>query len=106
MEGHPRGAPGSARCASVSARAQEVLVVEVAESEESPKRAEGRLADVAGWLKAHGVTAAKQVIPPRAGVAEEIHSAAGDFDAELIVMGAYGHSRLGEWIFGGVRATL
>ena len=26
--------------------------------------------------------------------------------ADLIVMGAYGHSRLGEWVFGGVTADL
>ena len=64
--------------------------------------AEARLADVVGWLKAHGVTAAKQAISPRKSVAEEIHLAAGVFDAELIVMGAYGHSRFGEWIFGGI----
>jgi nucleotide-binding universal stress UspA family protein len=87
-------------------RAQEVLVIEVVEDEESPKRVAGRLADVARWLNVHGVKAAQQAISPRNSVAEEIHSAAGDLDADLIVMGAYGHSRLGEWIFGGVTRDL
>jgi nucleotide-binding universal stress UspA family protein len=31
---------------------------------------------------------------------------AKDLDADLIVTGAYGHSRLGEWFFGGVTRSL
>jgi len=33
-------------------------------------------------------------------------SRATAFRADLIVMGAYGHSRLSEWIFGGVTRTV
>lgn len=31
---------------------------------------------------------------------------AGTFRADLLVMGAYGHSTLHEWLFGGVTPTL
>jgi nucleotide-binding universal stress UspA family protein len=31
---------------------------------------------------------------------------AGAFRADLLVMGAYGHSTLREWIFGGVTRTV
>ena len=33
-------------------------------------------------------------------------SRAAGFSADLIVMGAYGHSHLSEWIFGGVTRTV
>jgi len=33
-------------------------------------------------------------------------SRAAAFSADLIVMGAYGHSHLSEWIFGGVTRTV
>jgi nucleotide-binding universal stress UspA family protein len=33
-------------------------------------------------------------------------SQAGAFDANLVVMGAYGHSHLSEWVFGGVTRTV
>src|SRR3989442_3029038 len=32
-------------------------------------------------------------------------SRAADFGADLLVMGAYGHSHLSEWMFGGVTRT-
>lgn len=33
-------------------------------------------------------------------------SRAVSFGADLLVIGAYGHSRLSEWIFGGVSQTM
>ena len=33
-------------------------------------------------------------------------SRANEFDADLIVMGGYGHTRLREWVLGGVSKTL
>jgi nucleotide-binding universal stress UspA family protein len=32
-------------------------------------------------------------------------SRAASFGADLVVLGAVGHSRLGEWVFGGVTQT-
>lgn len=63
-------------------------------------------ADAAHWLARHGVkaTAAQQ----RAGfdVGEQILSRAADMEADLIVMGAYGHSRTRELVLGGATRTL
>jgi nucleotide-binding universal stress UspA family protein len=37
---------------------------------------------------------------------ETILSVAADYDADLIVMGAYGHTRVREWVMGGATASL
>ncbi len=39
-------------------------------------------------------------------VADDVRKATRDFDADLIVTGAYGYSRLREWFFGGVTRDL
>jgi hypothetical protein len=48
-----------------------------------------------------------RVIPNRGGsVAEQLTNLAQKEGADLMVAGAYGHSRLGEWLFGGVTRDL
>lgn len=64
-------------------------------------------ADISLYLARHGVkvTAAQQ----KSGgvdVGSQVLSRAADLDADLIVMGAYGHSRLREIVLGGVTRTL
>jgi len=55
----------------------------------------------------HGVVAVREVWrQPRGPVAAELLHLVRDEDADLIVAGGYGHSRLGEWIFGGVTHEL
>ncbi len=64
-------------------------------------------ADIALFLARHGVQAeANKTHVEDIEVGELILSRASDFGADLIVMGAYGHSRLQEWVFGGVTRTL
>lgn len=63
-------------------------------------------ADVATWLARHGAKVTVERLPSGAGVAPTISRFATDFDADLLVMGAYGHSRLRERIFGGVTRAL
>jgi nucleotide-binding universal stress UspA family protein len=54
-------------------------------------------------LRWHGVEAEVKRIPPGSGsVAEQIDAAASDSEADLLVMGAYFHSRLRELVLGGV----
>jgi nucleotide-binding universal stress UspA family protein len=54
-------------------------------------------------LKRHGVAArAKATIASADATGLELNKTADSIDADLIVAGAYGHSRLGEWVFGGV----
>ncbi|GJE04459.1 universal stress protein [Methylobacterium isbiliense] len=58
--------------------------------------------DVAAYLSNHSVTVTTHLLRnPEIGAADEILRFAGREDADLVVMGAYGHSRLREWIFGG-----
>jgi nucleotide-binding universal stress UspA family protein len=42
----------------------------------------------------------------RGSVAGELLQIAGDERIDLVVAGGYGHSRLGEWMFGGVTHEL
>ncbi len=82
-----------------------VDVVEVAESG-ALEDAERRLGDVKAWLARHGVEAACEARPGRGGAARQLAALARDRDADLIVAGAFGHSRLREWAFGGVTREL
>lgn len=59
--------------------------------------------DVATYLVGHGANVTTHLLPsPAIGAGEELLRFAQREGADLIVMGAYGHSRLREWIFGGV----
>lgn len=88
------------------ARAAAVLVVEVCYRDEA-KDAELRTRAVVKGLKRHDVPAqARVVIAPAERVSTELNIAADGIDADLIVAGCYGHSRTGEWVFGGVTRDL
>ena len=90
-------------------KARNVAVAEVLEDRTEREAAEARLADVAGWLFRHGVTASVRVAePPGDGrdVATELEAIADDVSAGLVVAGAYGHSRFRELILGGVTQHL
>ncbi|KQO74812.1 universal stress protein [Methylobacterium sp. Leaf89] len=59
--------------------------------------------DAAAYLSGHGVTVTTHLLrSPEINPAEEILRFARREEADLVVMGAYGRSRLREWIFGGV----
>ena len=71
--------------------------------------AEARLntSDVVQHLRRHGVEAFGKAVPAaRERVSAELQITAQEIGADLIVAGAYGHSRLGEWAFGGVTFDL
>ena len=64
-------------------------------------------ADVALYLARHGVkTSAAQQRGTGIDVGAQILSRAADVEADLIVMGAYGHSRFRERVLGGATRTL
>jgi nucleotide-binding universal stress UspA family protein len=88
------------------ADAETVLVMEICGKEEAGD-AELRTAAVVAGLKRHGVKAhARVVVAPADRVAPELNIAAEAIGADLIVAGGYGHTRLGEWVFGGVTRDL
>lgn len=66
-------------------------------------------ADVALLLARHGIRVGVEVAPQaKAGidVGNALLSQAADFNADLMVMGCYGHSRLREVLLGGVTQTV
>jgi nucleotide-binding universal stress UspA family protein len=88
-------------------RADVVIVAEVCAHDDAT-RSEGRLGDVAKALIRHGVNATTMVCIEEGGVraSQQFLDLAGQQDADLIVAGAYGHSRFEEWAFGGFTRTL
>lgn len=63
--------------------------------------------DVVTHLKRHGVKAQAKVTPMGAqSIHEELQRVADANKADLIVAGAYGHSRISEWAMGGVTVDL
>lgn len=64
-------------------------------------------ADIGLWLTRHGVRVnVRQQKSDDVDVGNQILSLAADLGVDLIVMGAYGHSRTYEFVLGGVTRTL
>jgi nucleotide-binding universal stress UspA family protein len=83
-----------------------VAVVEIVDRG-SEKSAQTRIDDVADYLARHHIPVTVQKPEHAVGSAEnELIRVAQEINADLIVAGGYGHSRLGEWIFGGVTQGL
>jgi nucleotide-binding universal stress UspA family protein len=79
------------------ARAKQVTVLAVAEAVEWDDAAD-RLVRSLAW---HGIAARiERLAPGPEGAAATLLTAAGA-QADLLVMGGYGHSRVREWVFGG-----
>lgn len=83
-------------------RAERVIVLAV-EKPDLVDAAVFQTDDVVANLKRHGVDAGAMVTSvPHEAVEDEIQRVANLHGADLIVAGAYGHSRMREWAFGGV----
>lgn len=65
-----------------------------------------QVSGVTGWLKQHGIVAHALVAPSNGTDAVLLEQLAEDDGADLIVAGAYGHSRVREWALGGVTRDL
>ena len=90
----------------ILAAAKEVTVAEVPEQEGRRTDALWHVADVAMWLRGHGI-AANTVVPEKCGdVSEQIEKIASNVGAGVVIAGAYGHSRFREWVLGGVTRHL
>lgn len=63
--------------------------------------------DLASWLRVHGVEATwHHGGREPAAIGELLLSRAFDLQADLLVMGCYGHSRAREWVLGGATRTV
>jgi nucleotide-binding universal stress UspA family protein len=82
-----------------------VTVVEIAaEQDLSPARL--RLRDVVGWLGRHGIDATPIALPSTGDDVVRLNTILREQGADLVVAGAYGHSRVREWALGGVTRDL
>jgi nucleotide-binding universal stress UspA family protein len=83
--------------------ANEIIIVTV--DPDPDNRTSISVADVATYLKRHGIIAKTEVLQ-----ADDESPKLIDFltasNTDLIIAGAYGHSRLREWAFGGVTRSL
>src|SRR6266446_644920 len=87
------------------AEAVEVLVVDHQRRPEGHGQEPG--ADIARHLARHGAQVdVRRVSSGGKDVGRLLLSQAAAFSADLLVMGAYGHSHLREWVFGGVTRTV
>jgi nucleotide-binding universal stress UspA family protein len=86
---------------------ERVTIIQISETNEGNDQALHNVKDVARYLNRHRV----EIITERVGTAEitvtdSLIRITRDENIDLIVAGAYGHSRLGEWVFGGVTREL
>lgn len=65
-----------------------------------------QVADVARWLGRHGVVAREMALQSDGPDPARITAVAAELDTDVVVAGAYGHSRLREWVLGGVTREL
>ena len=87
-------------------RAKEVTIATIAAPNERPADT-GPLDDVAAYLAWHSVRIGAVVTPRWSGnIGQALSDIAAEKGADLIVAGGYGHSRLHEWVFGGVTREL
>jgi nucleotide-binding universal stress UspA family protein len=88
-------------------QAEMVILTEFCQSPDEVGPAQRRLRDVAQYLASHHITSVLQRVQPLKDAAEDsLLQFVQRESADLIVAGAYGHSRVGEWIFGGVTEAL
>jgi nucleotide-binding universal stress UspA family protein len=87
-------------------RASQVTITEICTSDEQDE-ARQRVHSVAAYLQKHGAKCRTEVrVHMAESDAHHLIRLAEEDDADLIVAGAYGHSRLGERIFGGMTRGL
>jgi nucleotide-binding universal stress UspA family protein len=84
-------------------QANEVMVVTV--DRDADTLTQESVDDVCAFLRRHGVTARSEIIKDK-HESESLLTFARSIDAELVISGAYGHSRVRELIFGGVTRSL
>ena len=86
--------------------AEEIVLIEILEEGDENGSAH-RLKDVASHLARHRVvTVTRQVRPADVTAGDALVRFVKDANMDVLIAGAYGHSRLGEWAFGGVTRGL
>lgn len=104
-DGGRAGARALADALPILARAREVRILTILN--DKPATGLGQGAEAARHLAAHGISATVEEIDAEGrGVGAVIEDYAARVGPDLLVMGAYGHSRLREFVLGGATAYL
>ena len=91
----------------VLAAAKEVTITEIPEENTHRADAVSRVADVAAWLRSHGINGWRDCCrKARRSSAEQLDNIAANVGAGAVIAGAYGHSRFREWVLSGVTRHL
>jgi nucleotide-binding universal stress UspA family protein len=85
--------------------AERVFLVGICAKHEA-ETAQHSMRNAMNYLTGHRITTTTALMPQAANVADELLRIVRTEDIDLLVAGAYGHSRLGEWIFGGLTHDL
>jgi nucleotide-binding universal stress UspA family protein len=85
--------------------ARRVSLVEIGPAREVAADSDSLLLAKA-WLQSHGIACEAHREIDLAGVGDQLLSRASEIGADLLVSGGYGHSRLCEWVLGGVTRHL
>lgn len=85
--------------------AKQVTLVEIVPEAEI-EMANNRLYDLTCWLKRHDIAAECLTYASKDDDATQFADIVREQQANLVVIGAYGHSRLHEWVLGGVTNEL
>ena len=88
------------------AAAESVLVLDGADAERPADPMAPPSPDLREWLERHGIRAGIESFEPEDAPGAAIEARADDIGADLIVMGAWGRSRLSELILGGATRHL
>lgn len=83
------------------ARATHVVVLDGATPDDELDTRHLPRLDLAAWLERHGVRAQIRVFAPKGEFGANILAEARGMQADLIVMGAWGHSRIAQLVLGG-----
>lgn len=82
-------------------RTSKVVLIHVSSPLEESNETDVELSRISAHLRRHGIDAEAITVPFLSSTGEAIEQAAHQQGADLIVMGAYGHRRLVELVFGG-----
>jgi nucleotide-binding universal stress UspA family protein len=85
--------------------ATRVSIVELAREDDLPAAAK-HVAQVVAWLGRHAIAAEGSAQISTGDDATALYAIGQDKGADLTIAGAYGHSRVREWVFGGVTRDL
>jgi len=82
------------------------MIVEIIADETENFQATKRLSDIERWLLSHRIAASARVELSGGDAGKQLGMLSADYNADIVLAGAYGHSRLREWAFGGVTRHL